>query len=103
MSNGDGGGHWMIRMAKQFGIGALFALLLLIWLQGSVDKRLDQTMAAAQSSALKLDAFILEMRAATQEQARQNEIALLVNRQTCQNTAKTTQAGEQCWATKEKR
>ena len=90
---------WWMKMAAQFGFGAIVALLLLNWLQSSVDRKLDQAVAAAQDTKAAQAQANREMTVFAQDQIRYSEIMLLVQRQTCANTAKSEEAQARCYGT----
>lgn len=98
---------WWAQVGVQFGFGAVIALMLVIWLQTTVEKKIDAAVVASQEAvATSRDVLTaqaaanLKMGAFAAEQTRQNEIMLLVQRQTCANTAKSDPARDGCYATK---
>jgi hypothetical protein len=92
---------WLWAIGK-FGVGTVIALILVNWLQSSVDKKLDLTLTAAQETRRAQTQAGIVMGAFATESARQTEIMLLVQRQTCANTAKSDDARDRCYATKTK-
>lgn len=91
---------WWFRAAIQFGVGTVLAFILVTWLQSSVDRKLDLTLQAAQETRAAQIEANKEMKTFATESARAAEIMLLVQRQTCANTAKTEDARDRCYATK---
>ena len=99
MSNGS---PWWVKAGLQLGVGAVFAFVLLSWLQTSVDRKLDLTLSAVQETRTAQMQAGLAMSTFAAEQIRATEIMLLVQRQTCANTAKSEDARDRCYATKAK-
>lgn len=94
---------WWAKMATQFGIGAALAAFLLNWMVGSLDRKLDMTLAAAQETRSAQIEANRQMTTFVLESARQAEIMLLVQRQTCANVAKNDDAKDRCYDTKARR
>lgn len=90
---------WWARMLTQFGVGAAIAAWLLNWMMGSIDRKLDVTLEAAQATRAAQIEANRQMGQFAIESARQAEIMLLVQRQTCANTAKTDEAKARCFST----
>jgi hypothetical protein len=94
---------WWARMLTQFGIGAAIAAFLVNWMVGSLDRKMDLTLEAAQqtrAAQVEANRFMSDY---AQESARQAEIMLLVQRQTCANVAdlnKNDEAKFRCFDTK---
>ena len=99
MTNGT---PWWIKATLQLGIGAVFAFVLLSWLQTSVDRKLDLTLSVVQETRAAQNQAGLLMSTFAREQIRATEIMLLVQRQTCANTARSEEAGRGCWVTNPK-
>lgn len=97
---------WFKTIAN-WGLGALIAVGMLIWMRDTVNTKLDDTLRAAtstqemQSDLMKsLNAFVSEQRESRQDQQRQDKIRLAISRQTCLNGATTTAAMRACYGEK---
>lgn len=93
---------WYIQIAVKFGLAGLIALMLVNWLTATFDKKLDLTLAAATATKVAQESANKEMTSFARESLRQMEISLLVGRQTCANGAKTDDARDRCYVTKDK-
>lgn len=92
------GTPWWVRLLVQVGVGTVIAFMLLTWLQTSVDKKLDETLIQTRATAQAQAVANTRMSAFAEAQTRQTEIMLLVQRQTCANTAKSDDARDRCYA-----
>ncbi len=93
---------WFKTIAN-WGLGALIAVGMLLWMKETVNTKLDDTLKAAtstqsmQADLLKtMNAFVNEQKAARKDQEQQEKVRLLITRQTCLNGATTTAAMRAC-------